>query len=152
MEKMLVAVFDNESKAYEGSRALAQLDADGNIAVHAQYEGIPRLEGRRAGDIRMFTRADMGWIWLIPISGSVTSVGAVIPQSVHRRESKGVPEDSLIHYLTGTAGLPLVPQHRRQPVQHLTMPTDVFRHVVDVNLYGVLFSNRAVARSRRRTG
>jgi uncharacterized membrane protein len=36
MEKMLVAVFDNESKAYEGSRALAQLDADGNIAVHAQ--------------------------------------------------------------------------------------------------------------------
>ena len=64
-----------------------------NIAVHAQYEGIPRLEGRRAGDIRMFTRADMGWIWLIPISQSVTSVGAVIPQSVHRRESKAVPED-----------------------------------------------------------
>jgi uncharacterized membrane protein len=36
MEKMLVAVFENESKAYEGSRALAQLDADGSIAVHAQ--------------------------------------------------------------------------------------------------------------------
>lgn len=36
MEKMLVAVFDNESKAYEGSRALAQLDADGSIAVHAE--------------------------------------------------------------------------------------------------------------------
>ena len=36
MEKMLVAVFDNESKGYEGSRALAQLDADGSIAVHAQ--------------------------------------------------------------------------------------------------------------------
>jgi uncharacterized membrane protein len=36
MEKMLIAVFDNESKAYEGSRALAQLDADGSIAVHAQ--------------------------------------------------------------------------------------------------------------------
>jgi len=85
-----------------------------NIAVHAQYEGIPRLEGRRAGDIRMFTRADMGWIWLIPISQSVTSVGAVIPQSVHRRESKAVPEDSLTHYLTGTAGLaPLLAHARR---------------------------------------
>jgi len=36
MEKMLVAVFDNESKAYEGSRALGQLDVDGSIAVHAQ--------------------------------------------------------------------------------------------------------------------
>jgi len=85
-----------------------------NIAVHAQYEGIPRLEGRRAGDIRMFTRVDMGWIWLIPISQSVTSVGAVIPQSVHRRESKAVPEDSLTHYLTGTAGLaPLLAHARR---------------------------------------
>src|SRR3989441_3285504 len=85
-----------------------------NIAVHAQYEGIPRLEGRRAGDIRMFTRADMGWIWLIPISQSVTSVGAVIPQSVHRRDSKAVPEDSLTHYLTGTAGLaPLLAHARR---------------------------------------
>jgi len=36
MEKMLVAVFDNEAKAYEGSRALAQLDAEGSIAIHAQ--------------------------------------------------------------------------------------------------------------------
>src|SRR2546427_3290072 len=75
-----------------------------NIAVHAQYEGIPRLEGRRAGDIRMFTRADMGWIWLIPISESLMSVGAVIPQAVHRRESKEGPPDSLTHYLSGTAG------------------------------------------------
>ena len=40
-----------------------------NIAVHAQYEGIPRDAGRRAGDIRMFTRQDMGWLWLIPLVG-----------------------------------------------------------------------------------
>ena len=85
-----------------------------NIAVHAQYEGILRPEGRRAGDIRMFTRADMGWIWLIPISESLMSVGAVIPQAVHRRESKEVPEDSLTHYLSGTAGLaPLLAHARR---------------------------------------
>jgi FADH2-dependent halogenase len=73
-----------------------------NIAVHAQYENIPRLSGRRAGDIRMFTRPDMGWLWLIPISETVTSVGAVIPQAVHRRESKATPEDSLAHYLSQT--------------------------------------------------
>jgi flavin-dependent dehydrogenase len=85
-----------------------------NIAVHAQYESIPRAEGRRAGDIRMFTRADMGWIWLIPLSDTVTSVGAVIPQAVHRRESRATPEDSLAHYLSGTAGLvPLLEQARR---------------------------------------
>ena len=73
-----------------------------NIAVHAQYEGIPRAEGRRAGDIRMFTRPDMGWLWLIPLSETVTSVGAVIPKAVHQREAKGTPEESLTHYLAAT--------------------------------------------------
>jgi uncharacterized membrane protein len=36
MEKMLAVVFDNESKAYQASRALAQLDAEGSIAIHAE--------------------------------------------------------------------------------------------------------------------
>ena len=36
MEKMLVAVFDNESGTYEGSRALGQLDAEGSITIHAE--------------------------------------------------------------------------------------------------------------------
>jgi uncharacterized membrane protein len=36
MEKMLVIVFDEEAKAYEGSRALFELEQGGNIAVHAQ--------------------------------------------------------------------------------------------------------------------
>jgi uncharacterized membrane protein len=36
MEKMIVAVFDNESKTYEGLRALNQLDAEGSISVHAE--------------------------------------------------------------------------------------------------------------------
>lgn len=35
MDKMLVAVFDSESKAYEGSRILRQLDAEGSITVFA---------------------------------------------------------------------------------------------------------------------
>ncbi len=29
MEEMLVVVFENEAKAYEGARSLNQLDADG---------------------------------------------------------------------------------------------------------------------------
>jgi uncharacterized membrane protein len=36
MEKMLVVVFDDESKAYKGSHALKQLDAEGSIAIHAE--------------------------------------------------------------------------------------------------------------------
>src|SRR5258705_4902591 len=35
MDRMLVVVFDNEGKAYEGKRALLQLDADGGITVYA---------------------------------------------------------------------------------------------------------------------
>lgn len=35
MEKMLVVIFDDEKKAYEGSRALYQLDMDGSISIHA---------------------------------------------------------------------------------------------------------------------
>ena len=36
MEKMIVAVFDNEPRTYEGSRALNQLDAEGSITIHAE--------------------------------------------------------------------------------------------------------------------
>jgi uncharacterized membrane protein len=36
MERMLVVVFENETKAYEASRALNQLDIEGSIAVHAE--------------------------------------------------------------------------------------------------------------------
>jgi len=85
-----------------------------NIAVHAQYEGIPRASGRRAGDIRMYTRPDMGWLWFIPLSDTVISVGAVIPQVVHRRETRATAEESLAHYLVNTpAARPLLENARR---------------------------------------
>src|SRR5271157_2522770 len=36
MERMMVVVFNDESKAYEGSRALSQLDGEGSITIHAE--------------------------------------------------------------------------------------------------------------------
>jgi uncharacterized membrane protein len=36
MEKMLVVVFNDEPKTYEGSHALKQLDNDGSIAIHGE--------------------------------------------------------------------------------------------------------------------
>lgn len=36
MERMLVVVFNDESKAYEASRALNQLDAEGSISIHGE--------------------------------------------------------------------------------------------------------------------
>jgi uncharacterized membrane protein len=35
MDRMLVVVFDSESKAYEGKKALLQLDSEGSIGVYA---------------------------------------------------------------------------------------------------------------------
>lgn len=35
MDRMLVVVFDNETKAYEGKRALLQLDSEGSISLYA---------------------------------------------------------------------------------------------------------------------
>ena len=85
-----------------------------NIAVHAQYEGIPRAEGRRAGDIRMFTRCDMGWLWLIPLSDTVMSVGAVIPRAIHRQQAQATAEASLAHYLADTPAIvPLLERAQR---------------------------------------
>src|ERR1700757_4058583 len=34
MDRMLVVVFDSESKAYEGKKALLQLDKEGSISVY----------------------------------------------------------------------------------------------------------------------
>ena len=36
MERILVVVFDDEPKTYEGAHALKQLDAEGSIAIHAE--------------------------------------------------------------------------------------------------------------------
>jgi uncharacterized membrane protein len=36
MERMLVVVFNDEAKTYEGSHALKELDSEGSIAIHAQ--------------------------------------------------------------------------------------------------------------------
>jgi FADH2-dependent halogenase len=74
-----------------------------NIAVHRQFEGIPRREGRRAGDIRMVTRSDRGWIWFIPISETVTSVGVVVPRDVYSAfiaTGRHTAEEALEHFLS----------------------------------------------------
>jgi uncharacterized membrane protein len=35
MDRMLVVIFDNEAKAYEGEKALLQLDAEGSVSIYA---------------------------------------------------------------------------------------------------------------------
>jgi flavin-dependent dehydrogenase len=55
-----------------------------NLAVFSHYSGVPRGEGRRAGDIRIVAREDLGWFWMIPISDELMSVGVVLPRLAAR--------------------------------------------------------------------
>jgi flavin-dependent dehydrogenase len=52
-----------------------------NVAIFSHYANVPRPDGRRAGDIRIIARQDLGWFWLIPISAELMSVGVVLPRS-----------------------------------------------------------------------
>jgi len=113
----VAAVVDASGRAGFVARKLGRHAHDPmlqQIAVHAQYEGVPRAEGRPAGDIRVLTRRDVGWIWLIPISETVMSVGAVVPTELHRREAKATPEESLDHYLRTTPASPTVMRDARR--------------------------------------
>jgi uncharacterized membrane protein len=45
MDRMLVVVFDNEAKAYEGEKALLQLDAEGSITIYAHAVVAKQADG-----------------------------------------------------------------------------------------------------------
>ncbi len=46
MERMLVVIFDNQDKAYEGSRALYQLDQEGSISIYAEAVISKKADGK----------------------------------------------------------------------------------------------------------
>jgi len=46
MEKMIVVIFDDEKKAYEGSRALYDLDLEGSISIHAEAVVAKNADGK----------------------------------------------------------------------------------------------------------
>jgi flavin-dependent dehydrogenase len=73
-----------------------------NVAFFSHYSGVPRQEGRRSGDIRIVARDDLGWFWLIPISGELMSVGAVLPRAAFQRMPALEPAEILDHLVAET--------------------------------------------------
>jgi flavin-dependent dehydrogenase len=90
-----------------------------NVAIFSHYAGVPRGEGRRAGDIRIVARADLGWFWMIPISEDLMSVGAVLPREAFKPMSKMEPGDLLAQLIAGTPAVARLMMHaeRRWPVR-----------------------------------
>jgi len=90
-----------------------------NVAVFAHYSGVPRPAGRRAGDIRIVARDDLGWFWLIPISPALMSVGVVLPRAAFRAFAALDHEEVLARAIAETpvvAGL-LAAARREWPVR-----------------------------------
>ena len=50
MDRMLVVVFDNESKAYEGKKALSELDIDGSISCLRPRGGAEKSRRHHNGE------------------------------------------------------------------------------------------------------
>ena len=70
VDRMLVVVFDSEPKAYEGKRALLQLESEGSIVVYAGAV----IAKNAAGDVTVKQSNDSG-----PLGTLVgTSLGSVI--------------------------------------------------------------------------
>jgi flavin-dependent dehydrogenase len=90
-----------------------------NVAIFSHYAGVPRHEGRRAGDIRVVARRDLGWFWLIPISDELMSVGVVLPQSVFLTLPKLEPGVLLERLLGDTPAVAELMRHaeRKWPVR-----------------------------------
>jgi len=66
-----------------------------NISVYAHFRGVPHLEGRRHGDIRIVARRDAGWFWVIPVSEEIMSVGVVLPKPLFEKLPRGPHEEML---------------------------------------------------------
>jgi flavin-dependent dehydrogenase len=90
-----------------------------NIAIFSHYAGVPRAEGRRAGDIRVVARPDNGWFWLIPISGELMSVGVVMPQAAYKQQPALEPEAMRARAIADTPAVARLMAHaeRRWPVR-----------------------------------
>lgn len=81
---------------------LRQTDADlHNVAAYAHFEGVELPAEIPAGDIQVISRRDLSWLWLIPLSETLTSVGAVVPADV-LRQHRGEKAAALDLFLHGT--------------------------------------------------
>jgi flavin-dependent dehydrogenase len=90
-----------------------------NISVFAHYTGVPRGDGRRAGDIRIIARPDLGWFWFIPISAALMSVGVVLPRAAFDALPRMAPAELLERTIRETPAAAVLMREatREWPVQ-----------------------------------
>jgi flavin-dependent dehydrogenase len=72
------------------------------VAAYAHFENVHRPDQVPAGDIQVISRRDLSWLWLIPLSERLTSVGAVVPKEVLRRTNGRNKEGAFLELLSST--------------------------------------------------
>jgi flavin-dependent dehydrogenase len=89
-----------------------------SAAIYAHFSGAVRNPGKAAGDITIFW-FEHGWFWFIPLSGGITSVGAVTwPYYLKTRKAR-----SLEQFLRDTIAL-CAPLNERLQHAQLASPVE----------------------------
>ncbi len=90
---------DASGRSTVTSRMLAQKQPDPrntSAAIFGHFHDLPRQEGARAGNIRIYLTRP-GWMWQIPLPRGMTSVGLVAPGDYLRAREGGVEEFFAAH-------------------------------------------------------
>ncbi|GIM89166.1 FAD-dependent oxidoreductase [Paractinoplanes toevensis] len=88
----------NRSRIHQGVRGeRIYSDFFQNIALFGYFEGGKRLPAPDSGNI-LCAAFDEGWMWYIPLSDTLTSVGAVISRE-HAAKLQGDQEQSLLGFV-----------------------------------------------------
>jgi uncharacterized membrane protein len=105
MDKILVVMFDNESKAYEGSQALQKLQQEGSINLYAKAviarDASGKVEVKQAGDmgpvgtaVGLFTGSLIGLLGG-PVGLAIGAYAGTVGGMVYDMANLGVGEDFL---------------------------------------------------------
>jgi halogenation protein CepH len=92
--KYVVDASGNKSRIYQRAGSARQYsEFFRSLALFGYYEGGKRLPEPNAGNI-LCAAFDSGWFWYIPLSPTLTSVGAVVRQELAGK-IQGNPEEAL---------------------------------------------------------
>ena len=92
--KYVVDASGNKSRIYQRAGATRQYsEFFRSLALFGYFEGGKRLPEPNSGNI-LCTAFDSGWFWYIPLSPTLTSVGAVVRQELASK-IQGDPEEAL---------------------------------------------------------
>lgn len=77
------------------ARATEKIPGLDKSAIYSHYEGVPREDGEREGDIHIVLFGG-GWFWFIPFKDGRTSVGAVVSSAWMKEHRAGASLDDLL--------------------------------------------------------